>query len=52
MDVQIWFIQKMIRSYFKTFNQVQDQGGLRWATTGIVGLFRGLTTLIQHRDWA
>jgi hypothetical protein len=40
------------RSLFKTFNQVQDQGGSRWATTVIAGLFRGLTTLIQRRDWA
>ena len=27
------------RTYFKTSNQVQDQGGMRWSTTVIVGYF-------------
>ena len=31
--------QKVITSHFKTFNQVQDQGGLRRTTTVIVNYF-------------
>jgi hypothetical protein len=42
----------VIRSGFKTFNQVQSQGGARDSTAGIYLIFRVLNPSVQHRNWA
>jgi hypothetical protein len=38
----------MNRNGFKSFNRVQDQGGLGGPTAGISGIFRGLDVSLQH----
>ncbi len=39
-------------SGFKTFNEVQVQGGAKISTVGIYKIFRGLKFSLQHRNWA
>jgi len=40
------------RSGFKTFNQVQSQGGPMDSNAGIYLIFRVLNPSVQHRNWA
>jgi hypothetical protein len=42
----------LVRSGFKTFNQVQGQGGSIDSTAGIYLIFRVLNPSAQHRNWA
>jgi hypothetical protein len=42
---------RIVRSGFKTFNQVQDQGGARDSSAGIYLIFRVLNPSAQHRNW-
>ena len=41
-----------VRSGFKTFNQVQSQGGPRDSNAGIYIIFQVLNPSVQHRNWA
>jgi len=48
----ILFYRKNTWSDFKTFNQVQGQGGPRDSSAGIYLIFRVLNPSVQHRNWA
>ena len=45
-------MRQFVRSGFKTFNQVQSQGGAGDSSAGIYLIFRVLNPSVQHRNWA